>query len=64
MPLALASGCLCNERRARMSEFPWGQAEASKQLKERVTWPVGLLPGGLAGCSLPIDPRVTPGLGL
>lgn len=49
---------------AGMSEFPWEQAEASKQLEEKVTLLLASLPGGLARCPLPIHSGVTAGPGL
>lgn len=49
--------------KARLSEFPWHWAEASKQLGERVTKPSSFLPGGLAGCPLFIHSGVMSGSG-
>lgn len=40
-----------------MSEFPWEQAEASKQLEEKVTLLPASLQGGLAKCPPPHSPR-------
>lgn len=54
--------CAATEK-ARLSEFPWDRAEASKQLRERVTKPQFFLPGGLAGCPLFICPEVMSGSG-
>lgn len=54
--------CAATEK-ARLSEFPWDRAEASKQLGERVTKPQFFLPGGLAWCPLFIHPGVMSGSG-
>lgn len=57
------AACAARDR-AGVSEFPWEQAEASKQLGEKVTLLLASLPGGLARCPLPTHPGVPSGPGL